>query len=142
MLRGEFPSAGELEPEALRAAYDEVLSATVQETGVEATADRTGIEAKRLERLAQGDHPDLTVEEAAAILATDPDRPDADSLEAEARDILLMGMTTAVMDVEALASEVGGELEPKEIQAKVEGRFPMSVDEYALLHGAIERRTR
>jgi hypothetical protein len=47
-------------------------------------------------------------------------------------------MSAAVLDVEAVAAGVGRELEPKEIQQKVEGRHPMTLDEYALLHSYIE----
>jgi hypothetical protein len=52
-----------------------------------------------------------------------------------------MGMTTAVLDVEAVESGIAGELEAREIQSKVEGRFPMTLREYALLHRFIESRT-
>ena len=142
MIRGEFPAAGEQSPERLRAAYDDHLATVVREVGVETVAEQTGVDTELLQRLVDGEHPDLSLTEAAAILATDPDRPDADTVAAEARDILLMGMTTAVLDVEALASEVDGALEPKEIQQKVEGRFPVSLDEYALLHATIEARKR
>jgi hypothetical protein len=43
-------------------------------------------------------------------------------------------MTTAVLDVDGLASAIDGAIEPKEIQQKVEGRQPISLREYALLH--------
>jgi hypothetical protein len=142
MLRGEFPSAGEQSPETLRAAYDDQLATAIDAAGVETVAERTGLDPDVLRAVAAGGDPELTLTEAAAILAADPDRPDADTIAAEARDILLMGMTTAVLDVEALASVVDDELEPKEIQQKVEGRFPMTLDEYALLHSTIEGRKR
>jgi hypothetical protein len=142
MLRGEFPSAGEQSPETLRAAYDDQLATAIDAAGVETVAERTGLDPDVLRAVAATGDPELTLTEAAAILAADPDRPDADTIAAEARDILLMGMTTAVLDVEALASVVDDELEPKEIQQKVEGRFPMTLDEYALLHSTIEGRKR
>jgi len=142
MLRGEFPSAGEGDDESLRAAYDTMLAETITDVGTEAVAERTGIDEERLEALLKGASPALSLTEAAAILATDPDRPDAEAIAAEARDILLMGMTTAVLDVEAVASGIDDVLEPKEIQQKIEGRFPMTLDEYALLHSFIEGRKR
>jgi hypothetical protein len=142
MLRGKFPSAGEQSPETLRAAYDDHLATVIDTVGVETVAERTGLDPDVLRGVGAGERPELTLSEAAAVLATDPDRPDPDTIAAEARDILLMGMTTAVLDVEALASTVDDELEPKEIQQKVEGRFPVTLDEYALLHSAIEGRTR
>ncbi len=142
MLRGEFETAGELEPDTLRRAYDEVLAATIESVGVEAVSTQTDLSRSTLDALCDGESPDLSLSDAAAILALDESRPDAATIEAEARDILLMGMTTAVLDVEALASEIDGELEPKPIQQKIEGRLPMSLDEYALIHSAIEARTR
>ena len=142
MLRGEFESAGELEPDALRAAYDDRLVSAIEAVGVEHAVERSGVDRAAIEALLDGESPDILLEDAAALLALDENRTDAASIEAEARDILLMGMTTAVLDVEALASEVNDALEPKEIQQKIEGRYPMSVDEYALIHSAIEARTR
>lgn len=142
MLRGEFPSAGEQSPETLRTAYDDQLATVIDAVGVETVAEQADLDPALLRAIVDGDRPELTLSEAAAVLATDPDRPDADTIAAEARDILLMGMTTAVLDVEALASAVDDELEPKEIQQKVEGRFPVTLDEYALLHSTIEGRKR
>jgi hypothetical protein len=141
MLRGEFPSAGEATRGELRAAYDDLLAETVERAGVEAAAAGTGLGEEVLRGLLDGRSPALSLEETAAVLATDPDRPDAETLLAEARDILLMGMSTAVLDVEAVATGVGRELGPKEIQQKVEGRHPMTLDEYALLHSYIEGET-
>jgi len=138
MLRGEFPSAGEATREELRAAYDDLLAATVERVGTAAVAAEAGLGEGVLRDLLGGGSPALSLEEAAAVLAADPDRPDADTLLAEGRDILLMGMSAAVLDVEAVAAGVEDELDPKEIQQKIEGRHPMTLDEYALLHSYIE----
>ena len=140
MIRGEFENAGERSPSSLRSAYAAVLAETVERVGVETTAEETGLNREALASLVDGDPPELTLEEAAAILALDDERPPADAVEAEARDILLMGMSTAVLDVEALAAGIDGAMDPKEIQQKVEGRHPLTLGEYALLHGFIESR--
>jgi len=142
MLRGRFEAAGELSPEELRAAYDDLLCGTIDRVGLETVAERTGLDRETLSALVAGERPELTVAEAAAILATNEELPDADAIEAESRDVLLMGMSTAVLDVEALARDVEGRLEPKEIQAKIEGRFPLTLDEYAHLHSYIEGQKR
>jgi len=142
MLRGEFESVGTASPDATRQEYERVLVETIERVGTSSVAAETGIDGERLTALVAGEAPDLSVEEATAVLATDPDRPDAETLLAEARDILLMGMSTAVLDVDAIASGLGGELEPKEIQQKVEGRYPMTLTEYALLHTYIEGEKR
>ena len=138
MLRAEFPDAGERTVEELLAAYEAVLADTVESVGVERVVEETGLDPETVEAVGAGDAADLSLSEAAAVLATDPERPDADAIQAEAQDILLMGMTTAVMDVESLASGIDDAMEPKEIQQKIEGRYPMTVAEYAVLHQHIE----
>lgn len=140
MLRGAFPDAGERTPEELQRGYESVLTETIEQVGVDAVVSDTEVDRETVEGLAAGESPELSLEDAAAILALDEDRPAADAIAAEARDILLLGMTTAVLDVETLASGVDGALEPKEIQQKVEGRFPMTLAEYATLHQYIEQR--
>jgi hypothetical protein len=77
---------------------------------------------------------ELAVADAAAILSLEEGRPDATAIRQEALDDVLLGMTTAVLDVEAVESGIDGRMEAKEIQQKVEGRFPMTVAEYAVLH--------
>jgi len=142
MLRTEFPDAGERSPEALLSAYGAVLAETVDAVGADSVVESTGLDRETVDAVADGDVETLSLEDATAVLAADPDRPDADALQAEAQDILLMGMTTAVMDVEALASGIDSQLEPKEIQQKIEGRYPMTLEEYALLHSYIESQKR
>ena len=80
----------------------------------------------------------MTLEEAATVLALETDTPDADTIATLARDELLMGMMTAVLDVEAVESGIDGELEAREIQSKVEGRYPMTLREFALLYQFID----
>jgi hypothetical protein len=141
MIRGEFEAADET-PDSLRAAYDEVLAGTIEAVGIERVHEQTDIETERLDAIGSGDPVELTLEEAASILAADPDRPSADTLVTEARDILLMGMSMAVLDVEAVAAGIDDAMDPKEIQQKIEGRYPISLDEYALLHQYIEAEKR
>jgi hypothetical protein len=142
MLRDEFESPADREPEELRGAYERVLAETVETRGVDAVADATDVDEETLDALLAGESPEITLEEAAAILATDPDRPDADFLAADARDILMMGMSVAVLDVEAIQSGINAQMDAKEIQQKVEGRYPMTLGEYAVLHQFIESKKR
>lgn len=142
MLRGRFESAGERTPDELRAAYEEALRETIDRVGQETVIAESGVDEAIVTALADGDAPAVTLEDATAILATDEGLPDADAIEAEARDILLMGMSVAVLDVEAIAAGINDELEPKEIQQKVEGRYPMTLAEYATLHRYIESEKR
>ncbi|WP_436927850.1 DUF5791 family protein [Halosimplex amylolyticum] len=140
MLRGEFESAGELSPEELRSAYGEALAATVEAVGVDTVVERSGVDRDVVEAVAAGDEPELTLEAAAAILSADPERPDGETLKMDALDVLLMGMTTAVVDVDAVATGLDDEMGPKEIQQKVEGRYPITLGEYAAIHHFLESR--
>lgn len=138
MLRGEFdPTAAETDGE-LRRQYDRLLTEVVEAVGTERVVEATDLDADAVEALLDGETPDLSLTDAAAILALSEEYPDADTIAAGARDLLLLGMSTAVVDVETLASELDGDVEPSTIQAMVEGRHPMTLTEYAQLHRAIE----
>ena len=128
-------------PAELRELYEAELLAVVDRHGLEAVAAASGVDEATLRALRDGDSPELELEAAASVLAVADGAPDADTIATVSRDALLMGMTTAVLDVEAVESGLGGELEAREIQSKIEGRFPMTLEEFALLHRYIESRT-
>lgn len=132
---------GDRDPEDLYAVYEAELVAAIEAAGVEAVAESSGVDVATIEALLDGEAPELELEEAAAILAA-VEPQSAEEIAHLSRDALLMGMTNAVLDVESLAAEVDGDLEPREIQSKVEGRYPMTVREFALLHGHIQSRLR
>lgn len=134
MLRGEFDAAGATDSTALRAQYEAVLAETIERLGVETVAGRSGLSTETVAAVLDGTAPELTLAEAAAVLAADEERPSAEVVTAEARDVLLLGMTTAVVDVDTLASAMDGAMEPKELHQKVEGRQPMTLAEYAAIH--------
>lgn len=115
------------------------LAGRVEAAGVDTVVDATDLDADAVAALAAGDPPELTLEEAAAVLAAVEDDNPGDVL-ALTRDALMMGMSQAVLDVEALAAEAGGDLEAREVQSKIEGRFPMTLREFALLHATIQAR--
>lgn len=141
MLRGAFEDAASLSATELREAYVRKVLETIEAEGLDHVAAASGVDRETVDALAGGESPELTLSEAAAILSVDPDRPPADAIAAEARDVLLLGMTNAVLDVETLASGLDGALEPKEIQQKMEGRAPITLQEYALLHGYLAGAT-
>ncbi len=142
MLTDRTVDTEDLTPETLRERYERELAGIVEGSGVAEAAGRTGIGRERLEELVAGESPDLTTEEAAAILALSEGEPTAEIVEAEMQDRLLMGMTTAVLDVDTLAANLEIDLDGKEVQQKVEGRAPTSLGEYAHLRYTIEDRTR
>jgi hypothetical protein len=105
-------------------------------------ADRESVPADEaaLDALAAGDRPDLSLSAAAAIAAAAEGFPDAEAVEAEALDHLLLGMTTAVLDVDTIAANLDLDLSPTEVQQRLEGRNPMTLAEYAHVHALVERR--
>ncbi|MFW6321653.1 MAG: DUF5791 family protein [Halohasta sp.] len=131
-------------PSALRVAYTDRLRAVIADVGSERVAAESGVDADRIDALAAGDAPELTVEEAAAVLAVDAGTPDADAIVYELRDHLLMGMTTAVLDVDTIAANIEADLTAQEVQQAIEGRTEMTLDQLAAIQSVIDgpRETR
>jgi hypothetical protein len=138
MLHELVTDPGELTPTELYNRYISEIRTVLNEHGIETVAESSGVDPATLRELSEGGSPELTLEESAAILATSDDSLDGETIVTIARDELLMGMTTAVLDVEAVESGLSGDLEAREIQAKVEGRFPMTLREFALLYQYID----
>jgi malonyl CoA-acyl carrier protein transacylase len=125
---------------ALREEYATDLAAAVETVGVEAAAERTGVDEDRLVRLTAGELPALSFEEAAAVQALHPDAPDADTVAEMAADHLLLGMSMAVLDVDALAGGIDLDLDPKEVQQKLERRAPMTFAEFVAMQSYVVGR--
>jgi hypothetical protein len=139
MLQELVERAGERSAEELHDAYLAALREAIEAAGVEAAAETGGVETERIEALLDGERVELTLEEAAGIVAAEEEAP-ADAIAAEARDHLLLGMTTAVLDVDTLGANVEG-MEPKGIQQRIEGRMEMTLAEFATLQAFIDGRT-
>jgi len=152
MLTGHFPDAGQRTPEQLLVAYLATIGDVIETQGKETVTTETGLSATTVDAIAAVDtaspkHPEaavpdrageLTLTDVASVLGLSPEFPDAETIAAEARDILLMGMTTAVLDVDTIAARLDSDLDPKTIQQKVEGRHPITLDEYAQIHQLLE----
>lgn len=141
MLRGEIDAAGATGPDALLEAYRTVIRETVDRLGADGVVETTGLDPETVDALVDGNAGSVSLSDAGAVLGADPDRPGADTITAEARDVLLLGMTTAVVDVDTLSSSLDGTMEPKEIQQKLEGRHPMTLREYAAIHYELRGHT-
>jgi len=130
-----------LSPAGLREEYDADLRAVIDDRGVDAVVAETEVDREVVAALAEGESPEMSVADAAAIQALDDDAPDADTIVEMAWEHLLLGMSSAVLDVETLASEVDGELSAKEIQQKLERRAPATLDEFvAIEHPIVDRQ--
>ena len=117
-----------LDPAALTSAYLEAIRTCASDTD-----DGDGINSDEMGR-------DTTLETAVTVLAPHSEL-DAAALRLELLDRLLIGMTNAVMDVDVLAQETSLELSPKEFQQRIEGRVPMTIEEFAHIRHAIAVRT-
>ena len=60
----------------------------------------------------------------------------------ELRDHLLMGMTTAVLDVDTIAGAIDADLSGQEVQQALEGRAPMTLAQLSEIQAVIEDRKR
>lgn len=138
MLHNAAESLAECAPSTLQAAYIEHLRETIESVGTERVAAESGLDAERVDALAAGDQPTLTVEEAARILEVDDDNPDAEAIAFEIRDHLLLGMTTAVLDVDAIAGTIDVDLTGQEVQQAIEGRTEMTLAQLAAIQSVIE----
>jgi hypothetical protein len=115
--------------------YAGELRGIVAEAGSGAVADATDLDGAVVDAIVDADVETvgrMHLTEVASILAL-VDGHDADAIVADARDELLLAMSSAVTDVERLAAGMDIGLDPKEIQAKLEGRYPMRLREYAAL---------
>ncbi|WP_120244550.1 DUF5791 family protein [Halopiger aswanensis] len=128
-------------PDELLAEYRDDLAAAVEEYGPEAAAADTDVDRDAIDRLLEGDRPEFTLEEAAQLQALSERAPDAETIVDMGCEHLLLGMSTAVLDVDALETEVALEMDAKEIQQKIEQRAPMSFAEYAHIQYAIADNT-
>ena len=140
MLYDAADDPGGLSPEALREAYEAQLRSVVDAVGTETAAADSGVDQDRIRAIEAGAVPDLRVADAAAVLALDDDRPDAESIVLELRDHLLMAMTTGVVDVDTLAANVDLDLSGQEVQQALEGRTEMTLAQLAAIHRFLAAR--
>ncbi|WP_101296252.1 DUF5791 family protein [Halegenticoccus soli] len=140
MLYDAAERPGSLTAAELREAYEAELRSVVDEVGVDAVAAESELDRETVEAVAAGEPVELTLEEAAAVLATSEEYPDARSIVLEVRDHLLMGMTTGVLDVDTIASDIDADLTGQEVQQAIEGRIPMTLDELAAIHRYVAER--
>lgn len=139
MLLDPIDAPDETTAEALHLAYLDHLAAIVADVGVDEAADRTDCSVDVLGALVSGEHPDLTLGDAAAILALTDDWPDADVVMLEVRDSIMLGMSSAVLDVDGLERELDDDLDAKTIQQMIEGRRPFPLETYAAIALVVER---
>lgn len=140
MLHDAVEDPAALTPAELRAAYEAELRDAIEAVGAETAAAAAGVDGGTVEAVLDGPAPDLTLERAAAILATRPDAAGAEAVAGEVRDHLLMAMVTGVVDVDTVAANVDLDLSGTEIRQALEGRMPMTLAQLAAIHRFVAGR--
>jgi len=137
MLYDAVDDAAAYTPEEIRSAYFRQLRSALSVANHEAVES---VDEATLEAISAGDEPELRVEDAAAVLSVDPDRPDAKAIVAELRDHLLMSMTTCVVDVDTIAANIEFSLSGQEVQQALEGRTRMTLAQLAAIQQFLAKR--
>lgn len=137
MLLADIDDLDATSPAELRAEYERHLASIVSEQGVSSVAESTSLDESTLNDLVDGESPPLSLEEAASILACTDSWPDAETVMLELRDTLMLRMSSAVMDVDALSVAIEADLDATAIQQRIEGRHRMTLGEYAQVVHAI-----
>lgn len=127
-------------PDGLQTAYEGYLQTVIETVGIDTAVADTDLDDDTINAIVDGETDDLTLTEAADIAALDDDAPDSEAIVLETRDHLLMGMTTAVLDVDAVAAELDVDLTGQEVQQAIEGRIDMTLAELAAIQSVIEQR--
>jgi len=136
---GAERDADEVTAAMLLTSFETLVSEAVDEIGRGQIAAEAGIDETVVDAAVDGDAAAVRLEDGAAIVAAPTDR-DGDAVVAEVRDHLLMGMATAVLDVDAIAAAIDADLTGQEVQQALEGRAPMTLGQLAEIMAVIERR--
>lgn len=109
--------------------------------GVSTALEQTSLDRATLDGLSTGDQPQLTVREAAELLSLSEEWPDGETVMLELQDTLMLRMSSAVMDVDTLSMAIEADLDATAVQQRIEGRHPMTLEEYAqIVHAIAEGR--
>ncbi len=129
-----------LSPADLEAEYAGDLADVVDAVGIDTVTGSTGLDRASVKVLAEGNLPeDFSLEEAAEVLSLADGVADPETVVTMACEHLLLGMTTGVMDIETVAADLDNalDLDPTEVQQKIERRAPMSFREFVHIQHVI-----
>ncbi|ESP88861.1 DUF5791 family protein [Candidatus Halobonum tyrrellensis] len=140
MLYDAVADDDEVTRETLLAAYAAELSAVVDARGVESVVEATALDRATVEAVVAGDVADLRLAEASEILSL-AEGIAAEDVTAEVRDHLMLGMTTAILDVDTIAAEIDADLTGQEVQQAIEGRTRLTLGELAEMQALVDERS-
>lgn len=119
-------------PDTLYQRYLEELRSILQAVNAENRATEIELDDDVVTALVQGEDVSVTLSEVVEIWALQTDAVEPDQLLAETRHDLMLSMSNAVTNIDAVAGDLDADLSPNEIQAKLEGRLPMTLYEFAV----------
>ncbi|OSO97395.1 hypothetical protein B9H04_13225 [Halorubrum ezzemoulense DSM 17463] len=140
--RGSGPDVDADEPAAaeLLAAFETLVTEAASGVDGDRLVGEVGLTEADASAVRDGDVAALSLADAAAVLAAAEPGRDTDAIVAEVRDHLLMGMATAVLDVDAIAARIDADLTGQEVQQALEGRTRLTLGQLAEILAVIERR--
>jgi len=126
-------------------AYAAELAAALAEFDADtaAVAAEIGVDEAVVDAMAAGDAEavvDVRLADAAAALESAAGVP-AHDIDHEVRDHLMMGMVTAILDVDTIAAEIDADLTGQEVQQALEGRTRLTLGELAEIQALVIERT-
>ncbi|ELZ58650.1 MULTISPECIES: DUF5791 family protein [Halorubrum] len=121
-------------------AFEAMVTEAAANVEVDRLVGEAGLSEADATAARDGEVDGMSVADAAAVLAAADSDRDADATVAEVRDHLLMGMATAVLDVDAIAAKIDADLTGQEVQQALEGRTAMTLGQLAEILAVIERR--
>lgn len=134
---------GDQPQEELLDTHTAQLAAAIQSTGVDEAARASGLEPATVSAIEDGDATEaaeIGLEAAATLLAQSDPETAAGTLVSEALDELLFGMTAGVLNVDVVAGELETDLDAREVQQALEGRYPLTLGQYVELQQLISSR--
>lgn len=140
--RGAGPEVDADEPAAadVLAAFEALVTEAAADVGTDRLVAEVGLAEAEASAACDGEVAALSLSDGAAVLAAATPGREADAMVAEVRDHLLMGMATAVLDVDAVAARIDADLTGQEVQQALEGRTAMTLGQLADILAVIERR--
>ena len=128
--------ADQISPDEAATVYAKEIAQVVDTLGEERVLAETDLDQASVTALRDGRADAIELTGVSRILALLEEVP-AETVKAELLDGLLIEMTNAVIDVERLAIRCPLGLSAKEIQQRIEGREPMSLEVYAVIRETI-----
>ncbi|UIP01164.1 DUF5791 family protein [Halobaculum sp. CBA1158] len=130
-------------PADLLDAYAAELADALADDDPATVAETVGVDEATVETMAGGDPEavaDVRLADAAAVLERVEGVP-AHDIAHEVRDHLMMGMVTAILDVDTIAAEIDADLTGQEVQQALEGRTRLTLGELADIQALVIERT-